>query len=64
MTQKLRLSVTFLFIPWLASGKSCIKKQVDISSHRGSAETNLTSIHEDAGSMPGLTRWVQDPALP
>ena len=24
------------------------------SSHRGSAETNLTSIHEDAGSIPGL----------
>ena len=33
------------------------------SSHRGTAEMNLTRNHEVMDSIPGLAQWVKDPAL-
>ena len=61
MNSKDEHSQSFLFINCYLIN---LKKMLLRSSHRGSAEMNLTGIHVGAGSIPGLYQWVKDMALP
>ena len=51
--------------PWARKETTSANETVQVgSSHCGSVVINPASIHEDVGSIPGLTQWVKDPALP
>ena len=61
-----QLAFSFTSIFWRSlyvntKGLSRFKITAWRSSHHGSVETNLTSIHEDAGLILGLAQWVKDP---
>ena len=52
-----------IYIPTKSRTNFYIKNAHMGSSHRVSALTHPTSMHEDAGSIPGLTQWVKDPVF-
>ena len=42
---------------------STLLKEYNQEFHFGSVVMNLPSIHEDVGSIPGLSQWVKDSTL-
>ena len=55
------LTISTLF--YSQKSPSLDKKLHDWSSCCGSVVTNLTGVHEDAGSIPGFAQWIKDPVL-
>ena len=55
---------SFLPLAFRGNGEGELKSLTEGSSCRGAVETNPTRKREVAGSIPGLTQWVKDPALP
>ena len=65
-TKKMLKRKVNLWIGWVGM-QDAIKETLKTSrwsSHCGLAVRNLTSIHEDEGSIPGLAQWVKDLVLP
>ena len=59
-----RHMVTFVLIEIYLMYHVVFISGVRRSSRRGLAVMNPTSIHEDAGLIPGLDQWVRNLALP